>query len=258
MGEQPYSAAATAASWPKRYARPLLASVILLVAVPLFWRAGLWQLDRAAEKQALTERFAAALSAPIDDGLTYDINLAANKFQRYRLTGRYQADRQILLDSMTQGGVNGYQVLTPFVTNTQTVLVNRGWLPANADRRVLPTPTVDSEPRTLVARLNNLPEPGIRLQGGAEPAAGWPKRLLFPERDELAALLELDVPNWQLLLEPDQVDGYTRDWRAIPGTAGPTKHQGYALQWFSFAVLTVVFYVILIRGWFRDRQTTAN
>lgn len=258
MGEQPYSAAGTAASRPLRYTRPLLATAILLVAVPLFCRAGLWQLDRAAEKQALLDRFASALAAPISTALRADMTTADYKFQRFTLAGRYLPERQILLDNMTQDGANGYQVLTPFRTANQTVLINRGWLPASAQREVLPAIGVAGDPRTVTARLANLPEPGIRLATTATAAQDWPRRLLFPDQAQLEAVLGMDLPDWQLLLEPDQPDGFKRDWRAIPGNSGPAKHQGYALQWFSFAALTVVFYIILIRGWWRERRVPAR
>jgi len=135
-------------------------------------------------------------------------------------------------------------VLTPLMTVFGPVLVNRGWLPASADRQRLPEIEVAADVRTIRARLDRLPRPGIRLaptQSSADEP--WPRRLLYPEAGQLRDALGLDVPGYQLLLLPGEPDGYLRDWR--PAVMGPDKHVGYAVQWFSFTAAITVLYLIL-------------
>jgi surfeit locus 1 family protein len=255
VGDKPYSARNAPASERASLARPALATAILLLAVPLFISAGFWQLSRAGEKQVLLEQFAAALTRPVSTELNPRTPLADNQYRRYRVSGRFDAQHQILLDNMTQGGVNGYQVLTPLRMAGWTVLVNRGWLRGNPDRSQLPDVAVAENTRTLTGRLSNLPAPGLRLAGVDTADSSWPRRMLFPQRSELEAALGIPLPDFQLLLEADQADGYARDWQLIAPEFGPAKHQGYALQWFSFAGLTVVFYALLMRGWFKGRRS---
>lgn len=223
---------------------------MLVALLALFVTAGRWQLGRAGEKHDLNAAFHAGsiveeLYRPVTDAEADEY-----RFRRFELTGRYDPEHQILLDSMVSAGRVGYQVITPFRVGAQTLLVNRGWVPADVDRRILPLIDVDSEQRTIVARLNRLPAPGIRLEG--TELTEWPQRMLYPSRDQVVAALSIPVPDYQLLLEADQSDGYQRDWKAVE--VGPQKHYGYAIQWFSFAALTLFFYVLLTARWTRQHR----
>jgi len=227
--------------------RSAIATTVLLILLAVFISAGVWQLGRAGEKYDLRAAFAAGsivkvLKEPVDDA-----DIMEYRFRLIELSGRYDPDHQILLDNIVANGRNGYQVLTPFSTGDQTVLVNRGWLPADADRTQLPAIDIASSPRTITARINRLPVPGIRLDATGIAATDWPQRLLYPTREQIVAALGTSVPDYQLLLNADQADGYLRDWKAVE--VGPKKHYGYAFQWFSFAILALIFYVILNVRW---------
>ena len=235
--------------------RSAIATAILLVLLAVCISAGIWQLGRAGEKYDLRAAFAAGsivivLKEPIDDA-----DVQEYRFRMVELSGSYDPHHQILLDNIIAEGRNGYQVLTPFNTGGQTILVNRGWLAADADRTVLPVIDIDDNPRTITARLNRLPVPGIRLDAAAADS-DWPKRLLYPTRDQIVAALGTQVPDYQLLLNADQADGYLRDWKAVE--VGPKKHYGYAFQWFSFAVLALIFYVILNVRWNKQHKESLS
>ena len=215
------------------------------MALCVFVSAGIWQLGRAGQKHDLQAVFALGsiietIPKPVSDAERSDY-----RFRRFELFGRYLPDQQILLDSIVADGRSGYHVLTPFLTNGQTVLVNRGWVPANVDRRILPDLEIGDDEREIVARLNYLPVPGMRIE--APPESGWPRRMLYPTRDDIVAALGAPVPDYQLLLAPEQADGYKRNWQA--NGIGPAKHYGYAFQWFAFAALALFFYVLLIFRW---------
>ena len=255
-GKQPYSGDAARASSDAAPGtglhRPVIATVMLVALLSLFFSAGFWQLGRADEKTAILERFATATADGLITELVPDEAAAALRFRTIRLTGRYRPDRQILLDNMTDGGGSGYQVLTPFETGGNTVLVNRGWVRADPDRTVLPAITVGDGQRTILARINSFPAPGLRLEQPAVGGSGWPRRLLFPTAAEPAGVLAVELPAYQLQLMADQPDGYLRDWQAVD--SGPEKHLGYAFQWFSFAALACIFYALLMTQWFRARR----
>jgi len=223
---------------------PWWATLALLAAGSLFVAAGLWQLDRAGQKRLLFSEYDLAEDGAILRRLPSDAEVADLRYQLIELGGRYRPDRQILLDNMLSDGKPGYQVLTPLVTVFGPVLVNRGWLPASADRDELPAIEVEPGERTVRARLDRLPRPGIRLEptrtGKDSP---WPRRLLYPDAEQLRAELGLDLPGYQLLLQPEEPDGYLRNWR--PAVMGPEKHIGYAVQWFSFTAAILVIYFFL-------------
>ncbi len=207
--------------------------------------AGFWQLGRAAEKRVLEASFAAGATAPALQQLVPDGEATARRYAVLRLTGHYDPDHQVLLDNMSYAGRPGYQVLTPFETASGTVLVNRGWVPANGDRRQLPDIRVDGGDRQLVGRIEHLPRPGILLATGAMPAVEpWPRRLLFPTSAEVSAQLGTPLRDFQLLLDARDPDGFVRDWH--PGGMVAERHLAYAVQWFGLALTVVVIYVVLV------------
>ena len=253
MGAQPYSPGeGEATAW----LRIALLSLAFAALIALFVRLGLWQGDRAGEKIALQEAFAAGAAAPPLTELPPAADIDARRFARIVLEGQYEPDRQILLDGIVAGGRVGYEVLTPFRTSAGLVLVNRGWVAAGTDRLLLPPVAVDAAPRKIAARLNRLPAPGMRLSATAAGEEGWPRRMLYPDGKAVRAALGERIPGYQLLLDPDQPDGYRREWRAVQ--KGPNTNIGYAFQWFAFALLAAVLYIITLRRWLRPDERKAS
>ena len=218
---------------------------LFALAIALFVSLGTWQLCRAEQSAASYDTFSAAaelraLQAPIE----------AEQFAQYRyrwleLRGQYVSSMQILLDSMTHEGRAGYHVLTPLRSSGREswVLVNRGWVPADPDRRRLPDVDVDETVREVRARIDALPRPGLTFAESGEPAGGWPQVVLFPTFEQLEARLMHPVRPYQLLLSPEAADGFVRDWR--PRAMTPERHVGYAIQWFSFAGVLAVMGAVL-------------
>lgn len=222
-------------------------SIVLTIAgLALCLSAGFWQLGRAAEKRALFEAFAAGSRASTDRQLPADGQAVGRRYAPLALAGRYVPGRQVLLDNMSLRGRPGYQVLTPFQTDAGVVLVNRGWLPADGDRTRLPDVTVGSGERTVTGRIDLLPRPALAMAAPAvDPGAPWPRRALFPTPEDLAAQSGLPLRHFQLLLDPGEPDGYTREWQ--PATMGPERHLGYAVQWFGLAATIAVIFLVLAR-----------
>ena len=253
QGTQPYSAKPTGANSAGSWLRPAIATGFLVVFLPVFISAGFWQLDRAAQKTAIEQNFLKQaelppLTRPVDNAAA-----AEYRFRKLQLEGRFEPARQILLENIVRAGVNGYQVLTPFRTNNIVIMVNRGWLGANPDRRVLPTIEVTNDLRTLTGVIDMFPAPGMRLAMDYPADAPWPRRMLYPTQEAVAAAIDAPVASYQLLLADGEPDGYARTWQAVD--MGVSTHYGYAFQWFSFGVVALVFYAILMTRWFKDRRT---
>ena len=216
-------------------------TLLLLLLLPAFLSLGLWQLQRADSKAAQFEAFSSRASSPALVGWPGD---DAPRYSRVQLAGRFVPDQQFLLDNMTHEGRNGYHVLTPFMLSGERrwLLVNRGWIPAGADRAELPDVGVADHQRTVAGQLDLLPQPGLDL-GPAPTGSAWPQVVFFPDMAELASRLERPLLSYQLLLDADQPGGFLRQWG--PRSMAPEKHLGYAVQWFGFAVALLVIYVVL-------------
>jgi surfeit locus 1 family protein len=217
--------------------RTVVAIAGLLSLAGVFASLGAWQLRRAAETRALGAQFAAAQDAPVLERAPDELSDEL-RFRRLRAHGSYAPKHQFLLDNRVRDGVAGYEVLTPLklADDSRWVLVNRGWVAAGPDRRVLPEVAVDAGVRAVSGRVERLPRPGIRLgaAGAATAAPGGVAVVVYPTVRELGALLGEPLLDYELLLDDAAADGFARDWRA-PGLA-IERHLAYAGQWFLLAL----------------------
>jgi surfeit locus 1 family protein len=212
------------------------AGVMALAALAaLFASLGNWQLERAEESRETQARFADGAKDAVLTRLPASLD-ERERFRRVEVRGEYVGEPQFLLDNMLHDGVAGYHVLTALRVDgaRARLLVNRGWLPTGADRRVLPDVTVAGGARTIRGRLERLPRPGLVLGAADSSTAAAPVAVLqFPTAEELAHRLGAPVLDYQVLLDPAADDGYVRQWRA-PGVA-PERNLLYAGQWWLLA-----------------------
>lgn len=223
----------------RRFAAAPHWTLLAIAGMALFASLGRWQLHRAEEKRELFEAFAAgsATVAELPPGLE-----PVERYRRVVASGRYDTSRQFLLDNMTREGTPGLHVLTPLLRGDgSVVIVDRGFIPASGDRRVLPELPASDEPRRVSGRMDRLPRPAVELE--APPSSGWPRLVSFPTADDLSAALDAPVHPQVLLLDADQPDGYLRDWQP-PGMT-PDQHVGYAVQWFGLAAAVFVTWFVL-------------
>jgi surfeit locus 1 family protein len=210
-----------------------------------FATLGTWQLRRADSSRATRAQFEGGSAESALPTLPSSLG-ETERFRRVDVRGGYVAQPQFLLDNMLHDGVAGYHVLTALqiAGRREHVLVNRGWVPAGGDRRVLPDVAVGSETRAVAGRLERLPRPGMRL--GAEDsngAGGEVVVLQYPTAVELARRLGAPVYDYELLLDPAAPDGYVRDWQA-PGLA-PERHVAYAGQWLALAIGAIAAAIVM-------------
>jgi surfeit locus 1 family protein len=216
----------------------------MLLLCAAFISLGRWQWHKGNVRQAEWDSFERGTEQVIvlDARGLADVPL----FQRVALTGRFDAAHQFLLDNRTHDGRAGYEVLTPLQRpDGRVAIVDRGWVPFEGRRDRLPDVALKS--RDLVAltgRADNLPSAGLP-SGRAAPASGdrWPKVTSYPTLRELAEALASPLEARILLLDPDEPDGYVRDWQ--PPGMPPIRHWSYAIQWWGFAALALALWVIL-------------
>lgn len=221
----------------------MLALAILSIAA--FIGLGRWQWGRGVEKAVLWDAFA---SQSIENAVPARSSDLARlpRFAAVALSGRYEPERQFLLDNRTHEGRAGYEVLTPFVLDDGTrLLVNRGWVPFSGFRDRLPDVQFESSGTLEVrGRLDALPSAGLAL-GRAQPASGgaWPKVTSFPQMGELSSALGHELAPQVLLLDAQAQWGFVREWQ--PPGMEPARHYSYAIQWWSFALAVGVLFVVL-------------
>lgn len=209
----------------------------------LFIALGLWQLQRAVLKESMESKFEQRLAEPyralasLDDG--EDI-----EYRKLLLQGRYDNRRNLMVDNQLHRGRAGYYILTPLQLrdSDQVVLVNRGWTPWG-ESRDLPAPIVQPVALNGVAGIAYFPsEPALQM-GGVTLSGEWPQLIPYIDIEALQAPFDGRLQPWVLWLAPEQQGAYLRDWK--PVWMRPEKSRAYATQWFAFALLALVFFIIL-------------
>lgn len=233
-----------------RFRPPLWAWVGTLALGALLVSLGTWQLGRGQHKARLEAEYAAASSDRPPGQLGPELQPARSEIAvKARGRGRYLPERQILLDNQPRQRVPGYRVWTPLRLDTGAlVVIDRGWVAADPDRRVLPdTGTLEAEPREVSGYWRPFPEPGLRLDG-ADPCAvtdaAFPRVLSFPTRQTVSCVLGEAVLPGLLLLAEDHPDGFVREWTQ-PNPVPPARHYAYAAQWYAFAATLLFLFVKL-------------
>ncbi len=215
----------------------------MLVACATTAALGVWQWQRGAQKQALLDALATAVAQP--PLLLAGDSAAAIYPVRGQAQGRYDIAFQLLLDNQTHEKTPGYHVWTPFrLKSGGLILVNRGWVPADPDRRVLPAlPAADAT--TVNGLWRALPEPGLRLQGVINCPADktFPAVVSYPDLNDLRCLLGEEVIAGVLLLDADAPGGFVRDWQSSFVGFPPSRHYAYAAQWFALGATLLFLFV---------------
>jgi surfeit locus 1 family protein len=234
----------------------VIGTLLLAAAVLVFVRLGFWQLSRLEERRALNAAVAARLDAPPVQDVALLQDTAGLFYRAVEVAGRWDIDRSIVLPGRSHRGVPGVYLLTPLLLDgrADAVLVNRGWVPAPD------AATIDvadfAVAGNLVVRGLVLPFPSAAesLAQRAQPHASTAefRRVWFSvDADRLReqypyVLLPATV---QQLPEPGaaMARGAARyPTRLEPPPLDEGPHLGYALQWFSFALIGIIGWVALV------------
>ena len=239
-------------------ARRWIVLLATLAAVALTARLGLWQLSRAAQKEALQASLDSRSALPPlpQSALARSSDeAAAQHHRRTALVGRWLADRTVFLDNRQMDGRPGFFVLTPLeLAPGDAVIVQRGWVPRDPrDRARLPSVPTPSGEVQVTGRI--APAPAALYALGAESAGPLRQNLDVPSFQR-----EIGVPlrPWSLQELPERpeaapADGLLRRWPAP--AVDVHKHHGYAFQWFSLATLLTALYVwFQLLGPWRERR----
>lgn len=225
----------------------LLPFIATVLVVALGIALGNWQERRAAQKIALEHKLAAGnAAAPVQVGAA-PLAADAIEWRRVAVTGQFVPGWPVYLDNRPYNGQAGFYLLMPFqiAGSTMHVLVERGWLPRNsAQRDQLPAYGTPQGTVTIegIARLNA----GHVMQLGGAPALR-PKAIV-QNADVAQVAKDSGLAMQPFVLEQSKPaapatadDGLVRDWPAP--SLGVEKHRGYAFQWYSLALMAVLFFV---------------
>lgn len=215
-------------------------SLFTLCFVPILCSLGLWQLNRADEKRQILAEWALKANLPAEAFIANAVD--SYQYQSVIMTGAFFSDQYWLLEGRTLNGRSGYEVLMPFklVTN-EVVVVNRGWVPASADRRELPSLNY---PKMQVA-LNGkvyIPSDTALIDERDNTLRHWPHRVVEINTDVMSEQFAGKIEPYVLRLDQNDPYAFEINWK--PTNMPPEKHLGYAFQWFGLAFVLAILWFL--------------
>jgi len=230
----------------------MLPTLAVVCALPLLVGLGIWQLERAAQKQQLARDLEQQRALPPLALTGAEVDQPPPRYRDAVVEGRFEPERQIFLENRRHQGRRGYEVITPLhIRNSDTrVLVNRGWVPgAPRGLPVAPAPTADVRVRGTI----DVPSPpALALGDPGTWGQAWPYFTVaaYSARESFPLL------PFVLLQDPGDEHGFVRNWsRPEPK---PWMHLGYAVQWFAFALIAAVIYLRLSFESPSNRNSNSN
>ncbi|MDG2461365.1 MAG: SURF1 family protein [Luminiphilus sp.] len=225
--------------------RAVLAGALLL---GLLLNLGFWQLGRASEKAALEARWEArsAIPAVTPAALVADVPAEALADRAVSWQGVFRGDAYLLLDNRLHRGQVGYHVIALAEADGLLVPVNLGWLAGDPSRRTTPRPELPSGTVMIDGRVYVPSAKPIMMQKPVPPDSlpATVQTLYWDNwNDVLTALTGTPVFPYQVRVLSDSPHALLAEWAVV--NQAPSKHIGYAVQWFAMAA------VLLLIGVFR-------
>ena len=229
------------------WVKPALMMLAVVVALVML-RLGVWQLNRAEQKQIIldSKRDAAQLETRDINELSVDTIASDYERQRFRpvsAVGQFVPQSVIYHDSQVLESVVGYDVYAVLATSKHNVLVKLGWVPAGTSRSTQPEVTLPTEPVVLQGRLNTFAKQPPLWNDKYDAASGvvWqflpmPKLSQYFDLAILPMVIELPSDHDVTRYGPNLV---ARQWQGIDDK-WVGKHKAYAFQWFSMAVVFLI------------------
>lgn len=221
-----------------------------LSVVSLFIFLGFWQLNRLDERRETNALVESRIEKPIElisapdggaDGADLD-------YRAVTATVQYLDPDFVRIGNRSQGGAAGLHVVAiAELADGSPLAISRGFVPSNAEVELQPLPT---EPVEISGWLRK----SVQRESIGATDTGEGTVLPRLDTERIAARLDRPLPNVWLQLAPDEQAGLVTFPNAVPLPPidqGP--HLSYAVQWFIFATLGVLFYLALLR-----RQSKGN
>ncbi len=214
-------------------------TVVTLVCIGL----GAWQIDRLQDRRVANAQALEARSAPpvrLQSGTAISANLNG---RRVSAVGHYDHVHDVVLRGKAYGGSPGVEIVSPLVLQggRTAVLVNRGFVPT-PDAVTVQTDSVREFGRVRVEGTA-LPVPST---GGAPLERGGRTTWARLDLKALSETMPYQLAPVYIRQTPDTaLPRFPRRLEPLPIDDGP--HLSYAIQWFAFAAMAMIFGGVILR-----------
>ena len=229
--------------------RWILSTLLVIAAMAVMIRLGIWQLDRLEKRRQFNARVLAQVNQPplVLTGQALGADLASMEYRTVTVEGEYDHTQEVALRNQAWNDQIGVHLLTPLkiAGSDQAVLVDRGWVPVqdfNSHDWSQYTEPGEVRVTGVIRASSSTPDFGKR----ADP----PGRLdvwNFANVQRIAEQVSYPLLSIYIQQAPDP------SWSSLPHRSQPEldltegPHLGYAFQWFTFAAILGLGYPFFIR-----------
>ena len=211
-----------------------------IVFVFVFVFLGIWQIERAANKEGLLQDFNSEQESP-----PTRLTSQSPNWSRVFVDGVFDSSRQILIDNQIHNGKVGYKIFTPFrFDENKIVLVDRGWIGQGQSRSDLPQLNILEKKSRIIATVTS-PEQGV-LAGSELLTNEWPRVSQSKAVEVIASAFNEPILDIVLVLDPGSSQ-ITEFIQIKPFAITPVKHYGYAMQWFTMSIVLLGMFLYALK-----------
>ncbi len=242
---------------PRMFSRRwILTTALVIVGAAVCVRLGIWQLDRLAGRHEFNTHVLEMRALPeLDLNISADADVAAQEYRRASAEGMYDFANQFAIRNQVHNNEFGYHLITPLrLPHGRAVLVDRGWVPAEGNDAPSGWSRYDVAGPLRARGWMRLGMSESTFGGLSDPTLSPNQSRLdfwnFINFERIAAQIPYKILPLYLQLDPTPAN----DEPPIPFqpvielSEGP--HMGYAIQWFSFAVMMLLGYPFYLRKQF--------
>lgn len=239
----------------------LVAHVVVLAVLVTFPMLGLWQWARYGEETAIAQRQEDRLAAepvPLTSVLHADVDDTAAADLEYTpvvVEGRWVADDQVAQRNRDLDGQVGFDLLTPLDLGDGTaVLVRRGFVPPDGPSSPDPTGDVPVEGTVTVTGFLEVSGEQPRGIGARDAPDGVLSTVFHADVGRIDQQTSADLlPMLVHLTGQEPSDGDLPVPQPAPAP-DPSQNLSYTIQWFAFATIVGVGYVVVLARRVRDHR----
>ena len=217
----------------------ILKNLILFFLILTCVYLGFWQLDRADQKLSIQTDYQNQLSKEYLD--LKEVQKNPLRYTKIMAKGTF-LEPYFLLDNIVHNKKAGYLVMSPFLVEDKIIIVNRGWVD-NFSRQKFPeilTPESDQQIKGYIKYPMRLLE-----LSGVNMTNEKPYIIQNLNINEISSILKKEIYPFYLNLEIDSDHSYIQIEQKTENKY--LTHYMYAGQWFLFALIGIIFLILLNR-----------
>jgi len=224
--------------------RKVVLSVLAIACAIAFLALGGWQVRRLSARQAQNAFLASRRFGPILPLDSLPADTAESHFRRVHITGSYDYAHEIIFTLRGRNGSPGVNIITPLLRNRKdsAVLVNRGWVYSPDGTTVDLNPWREADAVNATGFVETFPTKGPF----PPPNPARPRSFRRLDRAALANLFPYPIADYYVVIT-DSSSSASAPPRVEPLPLDEGPHRMYAIQWFSFAAISIIGLVIFIR-----------